>query len=303
LNAIPEPTSGERAFLAVANWLARPDDPGRALPDWSYIEGLPRQVLALAEARRALVSGDKDGARLALRNVQPDLLPREWMDTYSLLGDLSQEGRESKGDAPELAEYAEARLAFLARRDADAKAKLDAWLSAWPHSALRPNAHFLRAHLEAAAGNPQAAESDLRAAEARLSAPESVARIRLVRAFILAQVGRGAEARATLNDVLEGPLGEQAEAEIRFDQSRLARFLGNEEMHQALVLQLEEAFPNEPWADRARADTVSAHWRDPWRSPLPNPPMTTTVEVPGEGPWAALLWGEFWMWVSERLRR
>jgi hypothetical protein len=292
LNAIYDPTPGEIAVGAMANWLADPARPGPEVPAWSHTEGLPRQALALAEARRALVSGDEERARLAFQNVQGDLLPEEWVPTFRRIQELTDAGPGPAGEGPDFRDYRDAASEFTGGRDSDAEAKLTAWLSRWPDSPLRPHAYLLRGHLAAGTGRIEEADSDLRAAERQAAEGQVRERVRVVQAFVLAQAGRDAEARTFMNQALDGPLGEMAEGELRFDQSRLARLLGNEEMSQALVLQLEEAFPGEPWAGRAREDTVAAGWKEPWRSLPPVPRFTARVEAPREGPWGLLLWGE-----------
>jgi hypothetical protein len=290
LSAIYNPTSGEMAARAMANWQAHPTDPGPAVPAWSQAGGLARQSLSLADARWTLMNQDRDKARTVLDNVQPEFVPAEWAETYARLNQAV--GASQSGQSPDLADYQELANTFLSGRDADAMTQANVWLSTWPESPLRAHTYFIRAHLHAAAGHPEEGESDLRAAEGNPMTDELRSRIALLRAFLMGQLGRGAEANRSLNQLIRGPLGEVAEPELRFDQSRLGRLLEDEASAQALTMQLEEAFMDTPWPARARADTAKASWREPWRVIPVTPEVTTRVEAPRAGPWGELLWGE-----------
>jgi hypothetical protein len=292
LESLFDPSEGEGAALALARWRAEPRVAGPEPLAGVDAPVLARNALNLARMRWALLENDPPTARAAWRDIVPETLPEAWRATYDRMTARLGEG----GDAPPAEEdalrYREAAQAFLSQRDAETEALLTEWLGAWPVSPLRANAYLLRAHVRTASGRLPDAEADLRAAE-RLAESAPVAdRGKVVRAFIAAQRGKNAEAQSLLRGAIMSSLGEVAEGELRFDQTRLARLAGDEAGVQSLILQLEEGFPGEPWVERARDDRDPEGWRAPYRSLPREPQGVAALPAPAAGPWARLIWGE-----------
>ncbi len=289
LAGLQAPTAGERAAGALARWMADPAAPDPTLGG-AEAGGLAGAALALARAHSSLAAGHPGQAARELEAVDAAALPEAWLPIRDALAAAAAPPGEAAGPA-DAAGYAEAARALAAGDPARAGELLDRWLAAWPASPYRPQAYLLRAQARLAAGDPDGAGSDLRAAEVR-GDPETVERARLVRAFVLADRGRAAEARTTFGSVLDGPLGRAAEPELLFDRIRLALVNGSDSVAVRTRLRLEEGYPDGPWPARARADTVASGWRTPWPVLPPEPGEARTVEPPRRGPWSLLLWGE-----------
>jgi hypothetical protein len=290
LTAIGDRSGGEEAALALARWMARPDAgeievsgaPGDALSD---------AVIALVRARNAAMEGDAMGARGNLDAIPPGALPLAWEDLAGRVrGALGDEGAVLADEA--VNGYRDAAQRFLGRRDQDAGPLLDRWLAEWPDSPLRPNALLLRAQLRLAAGQTDGASGDLLAAERLGRGPDAAERAALLRAFLQAQLGGHDDAQSSFSRARDGELGRSAAGELGFDAVRLARLAGDRAGADALILRLEEAFPEEPWAVRARNDTDAARWKEPWRSLPAEPGFAARLDPPDEGPWHRLLWGD-----------
>jgi hypothetical protein len=161
----------------------------------------------------------------------------------------------------------------------------------FPASPYRPQAYLLRGEVRLAQGEPERAADDLTVAE-RSGGAETVERARLARAFLLAQERRGAEGLRLLDRVLAGPLGRDAEPELLFDRARLARLTGDDSTAVRIRLELEEAYPDSPWAMRVESDTDASKWRAPWPVLPPEPTGARTVPAPPDGPVGTLLFGD-----------
>lgn len=290
LGTIGDPTEGEMVTLGFAQWMADPGSPGDVPPRSAPSSGPERAGWVLLTARRDLLLGRTGMARSALESLDLASIPGAWDGPYSRMQQLA--GLTEGALDPDVAQYREAARLYRNGPDPDAVRALDAWLARWPASRLRPLAYLLRAELALAAGRVEEAREDLRVVQ-RLTGEDLLAeRARVNRAFLLAATGDAAAARDLLDEVLRGPLGTVAEGELRFDEVRLARLSGDRARAEQGELELEEAFPGEPWAGRARAERdTPAAWKAPWRSLPSEPGRALRVEPPLEGPWGELLWG------------
>lgn len=290
LGAIGDPDEGERLTLGFAQWMADPGSPGDPLPSAAPAEGMRRAAWVLLTARRDLLLGRTAMARSALQSLELGGVPGAWDGSFSRMQQLA--GLEAGREEPDVAGYRKAAHLYLNGPDADAARALDDWLARWPASRARPQAYLLRGELNLAASRVEDAREDFRVVERLTDDTLLLDRVRLDRAFLIGQSGNASAARDLLNQVLRGPLGRVAEAEIRFDAVRLARLSGDTQGADQGILELEEAFPGEPWAGRARAEKdTPAAWRSPWRSLPSEPGQAMRVEPPLDGPWGELLWG------------
>jgi hypothetical protein len=283
LAGIPDPSPGIQAARAMAAWQA---GSGFEDPDgdaWTEVEGLPRVALALVAAAHRSDPG------LVLDRVPETDVPPDWKPTFEA---LRHPGASSPAEEGDVALYRRAAEAFTAGNDAQARSLLDDLLAAWPASSYRAQGLLLRAHLRLAAGEPDDANSDLRALERLVLSSEMELRTTVLRAFWEAQSGFFPEAQSALAQALAQDFGAQVEGEIRFDRVRISRMAGDKPAVDAGILELEEAFPQEPWATRARSDTRAEGWREPWRSVPGSPTSVAQVAAPTQGPWGLLLWGE-----------
>jgi hypothetical protein len=301
LEVITDPTGGERAALALARWWGNADEPGVEPILDPGSPTLARQALGLARARWAWAAGDREGSRRVWEDIAPESLPPEWRPVHERLERFLGMGPTSD-EEPDVAGYHEIGEPFLRAQDREADSLLTRWLARWPSSRLRSEAYLLRAHVRASARRLGESAADLRAAERLATSEETRARIRVVQAFVAAQENRGAQARDLLRRALESPWGARAEGELRFNESRLARLNGDPDL-EAVLLRLEEGFPGEPWAERARRDTEASAWAAPFRSLPSEPRSPARIEAPSSGPWHLLLWGEGFLTQEAQILR
>ena len=290
LSALPAPTSGERAAVALARWTTDPSRPDQTLSG-AEAGGVAGAALALARARSALLQGDLPAARHILAGTDSTAVPEPWRPTLASLRARSGEADSAAGGGEDATAYREAARAFAARDLRPAGELLDRWLVSFPASPYRPQAYLLRGEVRLAEGEPERAADDLTVAE-RSGGGETAERARLARAFLLAQRNRGGEGLSLLDAVLAGPLGRDAEPELLFDRARLARLTGDDSTAVRIRLRLEEGYPDLPWALRVESDTEASKWRAPWPVLPPEPAGARTVPAPRGGPIGALLWGE-----------
>ena len=283
-------TTGEQAAAFMAAWQAR----NRSLPSaatWGETSGLARTAIALATAHHELEAGRMETAKEPLGDLSLALLPPGWRPAYRKMLHLTGEP-VAGGEDPGVSAYRAASRAFLSGRDAEAEEQLSRWISEWPNSRLRAHAYLLRGHLRLAMGRLSEAAVDSRIAYQLATDEEIRQRVLVLNAFVAGAETRGSEAGRILDQVLSGPLGETEEAELRFNRARLARLAGNEARLQAMLLELEEGFPGDPWPARAKKDTDPKNWKEPVRILPREPRAVLRIEAPVEGPWSLLLWGE-----------
>lgn len=283
-------TAGEQAAAFMAAWQAG----SSSLPSaatWGETSGLARAAIALATAHLELEAGRIEAAKKPLGDLSLGDLPPAWRPPYRKMLHLTGEPVEG-GEDPGVSAYREATRAFLAGQDADAEAQLTGWISEWPDSRFRAHAYLLRAHLRLVSGRLSEAKDDIQIVHRQAGEGEIEARALVLFAFVIAAEKQVPEAESLFEQVLSGPLGVTAEAELRFNQIRLVRLSGDEPQVEALLLELEEGFPGNPWPERARRDTDSKKWNEPARILPREPRAAVRIDAPVEGPWSQLLWGE-----------